>query len=138
MSKQPQGDLALPLYASKPQRRIPGTTCVAVTMYRSHDGSVASYAILTEDGKAHLGTAHFQHRRTMTRLRGYTLTAFALEMGRRNGLEVEKKVCGCCGTETMPPTPGTDEEGFYCEPCGVAWDKPEDLTSNSCLLHKEG
>lgn len=96
-----RNDLTLPLYASKPQRRIPGTNVVAVTMYKSHDGTVASYALLTADGKAHLGTAHYQHRKTMTRSRGYAmvacpgyrdevwpnLTAFALAMAERLGVE---------------------------------------------------
>ena len=28
---------------------------------------------------------------------------------------------GCIGI-AIPPTPGTDEEGHYCETCGRAWD----------------
>lgn len=23
-----------------------------------------------------------------------------------------------CGADTIPPTPGTDEEGYYCPKCG--------------------
>jgi hypothetical protein len=29
--------------------------------------------------------------------------------------------CSHCGGPTIPPTPGTTEEGYYCEACGVAW-----------------
>lgn len=24
-----------------------------------------------------------------------------------------------CGADTIPPTPGTDEEGYYCPTCGL-------------------
>ena len=24
-----------------------------------------------------------------------------------------------CGADTIPPTPGTDEEGYYCPRCGL-------------------
>lgn len=33
-------------------------------------------------------------------------------------------VCGCCGNRTIPPFPGSGEEGFYCETCGTAYDDP--------------
>jgi len=46
--------------------------------------------------------------------------------------------CGCCGTVTTPPTPCTDEEGYYCEGCGTAWVDPQVLPPNSCSIHKEG
>src|SRR3954453_22900469 len=103
-------DLAIPLIANKPQRRIPGTRCVAVTMHKSNDGaragrsprpSVASYAVFTVDGEAYLGTAHF-HQKRAYRPRGYslnsvhrindecwsTLTECVLEMGKRLDVEV--------------------------------------------------
>ena len=63
----------MPLYASKPQRRIPGTNVVAVTMYRSNDRTVQEVALFTTDGEVSLGTVHYQHRRTMTRSRGWSL-----------------------------------------------------------------
>lgn len=47
------------------------------------------------------------------------------------------RICGCCGSETIPPTPGTDEEGFYCEPCGIAWADPEALSPWSCVIHRD-
>ena len=94
--------LALPLYANKPQRRIPGTKAVAVTMYKSHDGSVAEYAVFSTDGEAYLGNAYFRPKRSifprsyatksvphMHDERFATLTEFALEMARRNGLDME-------------------------------------------------
>lgn len=95
--------LLIPIYAHKPKRRIPGTNCVAVTMHRSYDGSVAEYAIFTEDGEAYLGNAHFHPKRKIDP-RGYSLNAvrrlgeehwsnlteFALEMGRRHGLDVAR------------------------------------------------
>ena len=63
----------LPLYAERPQRRIPGTNVVAVTMYRSADKTVHEVTLFTEDGQARLGTLHYQHRKTMTRSRGWSL-----------------------------------------------------------------
>lgn len=48
MEKTPS--LHLPLYASKPQRRIPGTDVIAVTMYASDDRSVRQYSLFTADG----------------------------------------------------------------------------------------
>lgn len=45
-------------------------------------------------------------------------------------------VCGCCGTVTIPPTPGTDEQGFYCEPCGIATNHPTDRTQAQCVIHQ--
>ena len=44
--------------------------------------------------------------------------------------------CSCCGTETIPPTPGTDEEGYYCEGCGAAWITPAGMAPHSCLIHR--
>jgi len=63
----------MPLYAEKPQRRIPGLNVVAVTMYRSNDRTVQEVALFTEDGQVSLGTVHYQHRQTMTRSRGWSL-----------------------------------------------------------------
>lgn len=97
----PRNDLTLPLYATKPQRRIPGTRCIAVTLYKSDDGSVAQYAILTDDGQAHIGKAFYQPKRRF-HARGYAmvqsptlrdetfrnLTEFATEIGDRLGLDV--------------------------------------------------
>jgi hypothetical protein len=93
--------LEMPLYADRPQRRIPGTKAVAVTMRQSADRSVAEYAIFTEDGLGHLGTAYFQPAR-LARPRCYAMVScpsfrdetfknlaeFAREMARRNGLAV--------------------------------------------------
>lgn len=56
--------LTVPLYATKPQRRIPGTDFIAVTMHRSADGTVREYALFTSDGTVSLGTVHFHPRRT--------------------------------------------------------------------------
>jgi hypothetical protein len=84
------------LYSERPRRRIPGTEYVAVTMYRSSDGSVRWFALFTADGMKSLGTAYYQAE-TRTRSRGYTLVqspmltdekwptlaAFATEMDRR-------------------------------------------------------
>lgn len=92
-------NLTIPMYADKPQRRIPGTTATAVTLYKSHDGTVRQYAIMTPD--AMLGTAHYQPAKSY-RPAGYTLqsvpaigdeqwrtlTTFALEMGKRLGVDV--------------------------------------------------
>jgi hypothetical protein len=45
--------------------------------------------------------------------------------------------CGCCGNATIPPTPGTDEVGYYCETCGIAWASPADREPGSCWWHKQ-
>lgn len=50
--------IELPLYASKPQRRISGTDLIAVTMYASTDRTVREYAIFTADGES-LGTVYY-------------------------------------------------------------------------------
>jgi hypothetical protein len=65
--------LTWPLYADKPQRRLGGGKYVAVTMHRSWDGTVASYALFTPDG-ASLGTANYHPKRGF-RPRGYTMTS---------------------------------------------------------------
>lgn len=99
MTNQDQRNLlTIPLYASKPQRKIAGTNFVAVTMYRSYDGTVAEYAVFTADGTKNLGTAHYQPaNKRFGRTRGYTmksvpdsmddrwrsLTDFAIEMAKR-------------------------------------------------------
>jgi hypothetical protein len=97
----PANTLLLPVYASKPQRRIPGTNCVAVTMYRSNDGSVREYAVFTADGTASIGRAHWQGKRKAFSA-GYTidrvathrsekwanLTEFTTAMGERLNVEV--------------------------------------------------
>lgn len=100
MSTKTENMLELPIYANKPQRRIPGTNFVAVTMYRSNDNSVREFTIFTADGKAILGTAHYHPKRsyfpagyTMTSVRRVgdeqwsNLASFATEMAKR--LEVE-------------------------------------------------
>lgn len=56
--------LLIPLYADKPRRKISGTDFVAVTMYRSHDGSVREFTILSSDGECHLGKLYYQGRRS--------------------------------------------------------------------------
>jgi hypothetical protein len=95
--------LLTPLYANKPKRRIPGTNFVAVTMYRSNDGTVRQYAIFTADGEASLGTAYYQPknrvrptRYTMVPVDRYdserwlTLADFATEMATRLGVETKE------------------------------------------------
>ncbi len=42
--------LSLPIYARKPQRRIPGTDAIAVTVYASGDRTVRHYTLFTTDG----------------------------------------------------------------------------------------
>jgi len=44
-------------------------------------------------------------------------------------------VCGCCGQPTIPPTPGTGEEGYYCESCGTAWTDPATVVG-PCWVHR--
>jgi hypothetical protein len=55
--------------ADRPRRRIPGTDCVAVTLYASADRSVRHYAILNGDG-SRLGTVAY-HPRGRIRAAGY-------------------------------------------------------------------
>lgn len=44
-------------------------------------------------------------------------------------------VCGCCGQVTIPPTE-ENEQGFYCEGCGIAWTDPTLKPKLSCELHR--
>ena len=90
-----------PLYGDRPRRRIPGTTAVAVTMYKSSDGSVREYAIFTADGMGWLGRAYWTPKRKAWAA-GYTMASspthrdekfrnlaeFATTIARRNGLDV--------------------------------------------------
>jgi hypothetical protein len=69
----PDSMLEIPLYANKPQRRVPGTNVVAVTTYRSEDKTVQTVTLITEDGQTMIGRLHYQHRQTMTRSRGWSL-----------------------------------------------------------------
>lgn len=93
--------LLIPLYAKKPQRKIAGTDYVAVTMYKSSDGSVREYAVFTADGEASLGMAYwhgprrfrptgFYSMNSVSRINEETwpnLATFAEEMARRHGLK---------------------------------------------------
>lgn len=90
-----------PLYADKAKRAIPGTTAVAVTMFRSADNSIREHVVLDTVTDANLGRVYFQ-KGSATRSRGYAmvaspmladeifanLTEYAIEAGRRNGVDV--------------------------------------------------
>ena len=65
------GALALPLYASKPQRVVTTTGVVAVTMYSSSDRSVRTYAFFDRNGKS-LGMAS-SHGKRLAQSAGYHL-----------------------------------------------------------------
>jgi hypothetical protein len=63
------GALALPLYASKPQRTITDTGVVAVTTYRSGDGTLRTYSIFDAKG-THLGVVT-NHMARLAQSAGY-------------------------------------------------------------------
>lgn len=61
--------LSLPLYADRPQRKVPGTDVIAVTMYASGDRSVRHYTLFTAEGERLDNVAY--HGRTLARAAGY-------------------------------------------------------------------
>lgn len=46
--------------------------------------------------------------------------------------------CPNCGGPTVPPTPGTDEQGYYCEVDGAAYDRPARYVSIVFMDGDEG
>jgi hypothetical protein len=93
--------LDYPLYANKPKRHLPNSDVIVVTMYRSTDGTVAEYALFTDDD-AYLGCCYY-HPKRAARSAGYSmesvfrydrewwpnLASFAADMKRRHGITTE-------------------------------------------------
>lgn len=63
--------LDLPLYANQPQRKIPGTDVIAVTVYASSDKTVRHYVLFDAEGNR-LGKVS-NHCRRLAQSAGYHL-----------------------------------------------------------------